>query len=75
MDKELVKMKQKYNYWLSRYKKAEEYFETATVEECEKHTTLFNEIVRNLSKLMIRFALITGRKMTTDEKFNGFSEV
>ena len=79
----LIELKKKYNEGLKRNLKAEEYFKTHTIEECSKKFKVknglmtsfdvFNEVVKNLSELMFKIENITGRKMTDDEKFNGFN--
>ena len=82
---ELNELKKKYNEGLKRNLKAEEYLKAHTITECEKEIKIkgigikkntfdvFNEVVKNLSELMFKIEDITGREMTDDEKFNGFS--
>lgn len=65
-------LKDEYNYWIDRNKKAEEYFKTHTVQECIKHLKLFNEITQKLSTTALKIEILTGKNMTTDEKLNGF---
>jgi hypothetical protein len=81
---EIVELKKKYNIALKRNKKAEEYLKVHTIEECSKEievkgvktgkTTfdLFNEVVAELSGLAIEIETVTDRRMTHDEKLNGF---
>lgn len=68
-------IKVKYNYWLGRYSKAEEFFKTNTNEECEKHLELLYEIVRELSKLMQEYRRVAGKEMTEYENKYGFEGV
>lgn len=72
---EVKKLKLDYNYWLKRYEKAEEYFKTATIEQIEKNLELFNEVVRELSRLLTKYKVLTGREMTPLEEFEGFKGV
>lgn len=72
MEKQLTLLKQKYNYNLNRNRKAEEYFKTHTVKECEKHLDLFNKVTNELSNIITKIESITGEKMTTYERLNGF---
>lgn len=71
----IVEVKKKYNYWLGRYLKAEEFINSSEPEEVEKYLGLFHQIVRELSSLLQIFRELTGREMTKDEMFKGFSEV
>ena len=68
-------MKLDYNYWLKRYENAEKFFKTATIEQVEKNLELFNEVVRKLSGLLIKYKMLTGREMTPIEEFEGFRGV
>ena len=70
-----VEVKKKYNYWLGRYLKAEEFINSSEPEEVDKYLGLFHQIVRELSSLLQIFRELTGREMTKDEMFKGFSEV
>ncbi|AIY78931.1 hypothetical protein U728_1108 [Clostridium botulinum 202F] len=77
---QLTFLKKKYNEKLERNKNAEKYFKEHTVSECinkkfNGKTPLegFNEIVRDLSKLIIEIEQLTGRKMTQNERLNGFN--
>lgn len=72
---ELKKLKLDYNYWLKRYENAEKFFKTATIEQVEKNLGLFNEVVRKLSGLLIKYKMLTGREMTPIEEFEGFRGV
>lgn len=69
---EITKLKEKYNHFLERNRKAEEYFKDHTVEECLRYLKLFNEVTQQLSKLMIEIKAVLGREMTQDEILNGF---
>ena len=81
---ELVELKKKYNECLERNKKAEEYLNCHTFEECaakkqNKSTgkifsafTLFDEVTIELSKLIIEIEKNMGKKMTRYEILNGF---
>lgn len=71
----IVEVKKKYNYWLGRYLKAEEFINSSEPEEVEKYLGLFHQIVRELSSLLQIFRELTGKEMTKDEMFKGFSEV
>ncbi|WP_271814213.1 hypothetical protein [Clostridium beijerinckii] len=69
---ELIELKKKYNAALDRNKNAEEYFKNHTVEECLKYLDLFNEVVKELSSLIIQIEISMGKHMTEYEKLNGF---
>ena len=71
----IVEVKKKYNYWLGRYLKAEEFINSSEPEEVDKYLGLFHQIVRELSSLLQIFRELTSREMTKDEMFKGFSEV
>lgn len=71
----IVEVKKKYNYWLGRYLKAEEFINSSEPEEVDKYLGLFHQIVRELSSLLQIFRELTGREMTKDEMFKGFNEV
>ena len=71
----IVEVKKKYNYWLGRYLKAEEFINSIEPEEVDKYLGLFHQIVRELSSLLQIFRELTGREMTKDEMFKGFNEV
>ena len=71
----IVEVKKKYNYWLGRYLKAAELINSTEPEEVDKYLGLFHQIVRELSSLLQIFRELTGREMTKDEMFKGFSEV
>ena len=71
----IVEVKKKYNYWLGRYLKAEEFINSSEPEEVDKYLGLFHQIVRELSLLIQEFRKATGKEMTKDEMFKGFSEV
>ena len=71
----IVEVKKKYNYWLGRYLKAEEFINSSEPEEVDKYLGLFHQIVRELSSLLQVFRELTGREMTKDEMFKGFNEV
>ena len=71
----IVEVKKKYNYWLGRYLKAEEFINSSEPEEVDKYLGLFHQIVRELSSLLQIFRELTSREMTKDEMFKGFNEV
>ena len=71
----IVEVKKKYNYWLGRYLKAEEFINSSEPEKVDKYLGLFHKIVRELSSLLQIFRELTGREMTKDEMFKGFNEV
>lgn len=73
---EIREYKVEYNYWIDRYKNAESFFKTKTVQECltKKVLDTFNEVVRNLSRLLDIFKDY-GIELTDEQKFKGFSEV
>ena len=50
----IVEVKKKYNYWLGRYLKAEEFINSSEPEEVDKYLGLFHQIVRELSLLFKR---------------------
>ncbi len=72
---EIVEVKKKYNYWLGRYLKAEEFINASTEEVIEKYLELFYQIVRELSKLIDIYFELTRKEMTSYEKNNGFKGV
>lgn len=76
MAEEIREYKVEYNYWIDRYNKAEKYFKTATIKECEQKNILdlFNLVVNNLSRLLYIFKDY-GIELTDEQKFKGFSEV
>ena len=69
----LLALEQKYNECLKRNEKAEEFFRTHTVQQCEKQLDLFNEVVRQLSLLKIVIEIVSGKKLTDHEISNGFN--
>lgn len=69
----LNELKKKYNEKLQRNKDAEEYFKNNTVEQCLKHLDLFNQVVKELSELIMKIEKLTGKNMTHYEIINGFS--
>lgn len=72
-DEDLLKiLKQRYNYSLKRNKKAEEYFNAHTVEECERYKELFDNLTKELSIAKIYIEILLKRKITKDEVLNGF---
>ena len=71
----IVEVKKKYNYWLGRYLKAEEFINSSEPEEVDKYLGLFHQIVRELSLLLQIFRGLTGRGMTKKEMYEGFNEV
>lgn len=71
----IVEVKKKYNYWLGRYLKAEEFINSSEPEEVDKHLELFHQIVRELSLLIQEFRKATGKEMTKKEMYEGFNEV
>lgn len=79
MNDELSALKYQYNKALKRNEKAEKYFKDHTVEEClskkYKNGTpleIFNEVVRELSALIVQIETKMEKKMTSYEKLNGF---
>ena len=71
----IVEVKKKYNYWLGRYLKAEEFITSSEPEEVDKYLGLFHQIVRELSLLIQEFRKATGKEMTKKEMYEGFNEV
>ena len=71
----IVEVKKKYNYWLGRYLKAEEFINSREPEEVDKYLGLFHQIVRELSLLIQEFRKATGKEMTKKEMYEGFNEV
>lgn len=74
----LIELKEKYNAYINRYKKAERFLDTYDPDKYDnkEHFKLmlrFNSIVKVLSNLQYRYKEITGFEMTDDEKFNGFN--
>jgi hypothetical protein len=68
MDDKIAALKRQYNNTLERNKKAEEYFQTHTIEEClnkkfKNGTALdiFNQVVIDLSNLIIKIEDIMGK--------------
>lgn len=72
MSDKLSALKYQYNQALERNKKAEEYFKMHTVSECLKYLDLFNEVVKELSNLIIQIEVTINQHMTEYEKLNGF---
>ena len=70
----IVEVKKKYNYWLGRYLKAEEFINSSEPEEVDKYLGLFHQIVRELSLLIQEFRKATGKEMTKKEMYEGFNE-
>ena len=70
----VVEVKKKYNYWLGRYLKAEEFINSSEPEEVDKYLGLFHQIVRELSLLIQEFRKATGKEMTKKEMYEGFNE-
>ena len=71
----IAEVKKKYNYWLGRYLKAEEFINSSEPEEVDKYLGLFHQIVRELSLLIQEFRKATGKEMTKKEMYEGFNEV
>ncbi|MDU2672681.1 MAG: hypothetical protein E7C49_11785 [Clostridium sp.] len=74
----LMELKEKYNAYINRYKKAERFLETYDPNKYDnkEHFKLmlrFNSIVKVLSNLQDRYKEVTGVEMTDKEKFNGFN--
>lgn len=69
---EKKKLKQEYNQYMIRNKKAEEYFKTRTIQECLDAVDLFNEITKKLSNLRTELEVLINRPMTEKEIWNGF---
>lgn len=67
MNKGILDLKMKYNSFLEREIKAEDYLNRSTDEQYEKWVPEFNKIVRELSRLR---KLIPN--ITDDEVLNGF---
>ena len=74
-EKGLIFLKQKYNYYLGRSKGAEEYFKNNNVSKCMEYLDLFNEVTRELSKLIFIIESVTNEKLDYETKINGFKEV
>ena len=68
----LSNLKEKYNALLAREKAAETYINNSTDREFNKWLPKFNEITKELSKLMQEYKTLTGIEMTNDEVLNGF---
>lgn len=64
--------KRAYNYLLSRYKKAEEYFATHTSEEMDKWLQEFIKILEIMSMIIDSLENRFNIKVTGYEKENGF---
>lgn len=69
--KTIEEMIQEYNYWVLRNIKAEEFF-VKNPDESINYIELFNEIVRNMSRLSVQIEKELGRELTFKEKFYGF---
>lgn len=65
-------LKIQYNKLISREKMAQQFFETATFEAVNKCIPKYNELVRQLSSLIILYEKLTGKEMTESEMFDGF---
>lgn len=70
-------LKKEYNKQIEANKKAEQAFKTGTVAQCcsQGWINRFNEITRELSRLMLLLEKKLGRELTYSEKFEGFKEV
>lgn len=70
-------LKHEYNKQIEANKKAEKAFKTGTVAQCCSKGWIdrFNEITRELSRLMLLLEKNLGRELTYSEKFEGFKEV
>ena len=68
----LQDLKAEYNKKLERNNNAEKWFNTHTVSECLEQIELFNEVTRDISKLIPLIEKELGREMTKGEKINGF---
>lgn len=76
----LKELKKQYNYNLSRYYKAEKFFESdgffgGTPIQQEEWLREFHLVCRKLSNLQREIEKNLGRKMNVGETDNGFSEV
>lgn len=59
--------KGEYNYWLLRKTKAEVFFNSNSLEMCEKHKLLFNEVLMKLDIAKESLESLLGRKLTKEE--------
>ncbi len=69
---QLAELKIQYSKLISREKMAQQFFETATFEAVDKWIPKYNELVRQLSGLIILYKKLTGKEMTESEMFDGF---
>jgi hypothetical protein len=69
-------LKQKYNYLVGRYQKAEAYLEDTSIPQTtrEKHIPDYREIANKMSEMLDEFKKI-GFEYTHDQIINGFQEV
>ena len=68
----ILDYKKAYNYLLARYKKAEEYFATHTLEEVDKWLPEFIKILETMSMIINSLENRFKVKVTDKEKENGF---
>lgn len=68
----LVELKVQYNKLIDREKKAQQFFEAAPSEAVDKWLTKYNQLVRQLSSLIILYEKLTGKEMSESEVFDGF---
>lgn len=75
---ELMELKRKYTYWISRYNKGLDFFNNTLLENYEKpieyYTDWFNDIVKRCSNLLNKIEKHLGRELTEKEKWQGFKE-
>lgn len=68
----LEQLKRQYNKTLVREKKAEEFLNKATEEECRKWVPEFLKIIVQLSKMIKEYKKLTGKEMTEEDVREGF---
>lgn len=63
----------RYNYWLCRKEKAEEFFNSHSSDECEKYKDLFAEVLNGIDTCRESLETLLNRKLTDSELKNGFN--
>ena len=68
-------LKEKYNYWLERELKAEDFFNKTDPKEAEKWMPELQKIIIQLSRLIYKIQEQEGRELTKTEVQEGFKEI
>ena len=72
MDMEIERLKQDFNYCIGRLKKADAYFSTHTIKECERFLNAYNDLIRDISIIKNKLEFYLGRELSSKEKEYGF---